>query len=434
MIILGVVLTLGTALFVAAEFSLVALDPAAVDRRVAEGDKRSRQVQKAIRHLSTNLSGAQVGITLTTILLGYTTQSSLTTLLSRLFGNYGWVNATATATAVLVAAIFVNVFSMIFGELVPKNMALANTYKTAGLVSSFMTAFTTLFKPLIFILNSSANGFLKLMGITPSEHISSARSPSELAALVRHSADEGTLDVSTANMLTKSIGLTKLCAVDVMTDRGRTTTMNADQTAQDIVQLAARTGHSRFPVEGEDIDDIVGFVNLRRAVAVPYEKRREVVVTSSSLLTEPLRVPETMSLGTLLLELREAPLQIAVVVDEYGGTAGVVTLEDVIEEIVGEVADEHDQRRRGIRQQSQDVWLVPATLRPDELAERTGIFIPEDGPYETLGGYLMYRLGRICQVGDEVDSPGAHLRVQLMDGRRVEALEITKLPQAQEDE
>lgn len=434
MIILGVVLTLGTALFVAAEFSLVALDPAAVDQRVAAGDKRAKQIRYALHHLSTNLSGAQVGITLTTILLGYTTQTSLTKLLTGAFGHYGWINATATATAVIIAAVFVNVFSMIFGELVPKNMALADTFKTAGLVSSAMTAFTTICKPLIVLLNSSANAVLKIFGIKPSEHISSARSPAELASLVRHSAEEGTLDMSTANMLTKSIGLSNLSAVDVMTDRGRMVTLDEDETAADIVALASRTGHSRFPVVGDDIDDIVGVVNLRRAVAVPYERRQDVVVTSSSLMSEAPRVPETMQLATLLLELREAPLQMAIVVDEYGGTAGVVTLEDVIEEIVGEVADEHDQRRRGIRVESEGVWLVPGTLRPDEVAERIGIVIPEDGPYETVGGFIMNHLGRIPEEGDELEIPGVYLKVRVLSGRRIETVEIRQLPTGGDDE
>ncbi|HHT41110.1 MAG TPA: HlyC/CorC family transporter, partial [Actinomyces sp.] len=329
MILLGVVLTLGTAVFVAAEFSYVALDSASVERRANEGDKRAKQVLKAIRTLSTQLSGAQVGITLTTILLGYTTQVALLDLFSRLFTNAGLAVALATTLAVALSVIFVNAFSMLFGELVPKNMALADPFHTAGLVTPVQTGFTKLLHPLIKLLNDTANKVLHLIGIEPMEEISSARSASELAALVRHSAEEGTLDTSTATLLTKSIAIGDLSAVDVMTDRGRMHYLPESSSAADVVELARTSGHSRFPIVGDDSDDIIGFVSLRRAVAVPYEKRAEVSVMSSSLISDAPKVPETLELAPLLVQLRAEGLQVAVVVDEYGGTSGIVTLEDV---------------------------------------------------------------------------------------------------------
>lgn len=195
-----------------------------------------------------------------------------------------------------------------------------------------------------------------------------------------------------------------------------------DDTAADVVARAHATGHSRFPVIGESHDDVLGVVHLRRAVAVPYERRAE--VPAAALMDEVPRVPETVPLGPLLVELREN-LQMAVVVDEYGGTSGVVTLEDVVEEIVGEVADEHDPRELGARRVGGDTWTVPGLLRPDELREQTGLQVPEDPAYETLGGLVMARLGRIPAVGDEVEVPGVVLRVEAMDGRRVERLRVT---------
>lgn len=434
MIVLGVLLTAGTAVFVAGEFALVALDPSVVDARAQAGDKRAGRVAKALRHLSTLLSGAQVGITLTTILLGYTMQAALNQLLSQWLSP--WLGQTLAATiAVVSAIIIVNAFSMVFGELIPKNATLADPLAAAGFVTPFITGFTWLFRPLVDLLNGMANAILKRFGIEAAEEASGARSASELTALLRRSAEEGTLDRATARLLTRSIGVDELSAVDVMTDRGRIHWLEESSTAADLVALASQTGHSRFPVFGDSPDDVLGLVNLRRAIAVPYERRAQVPVTSSSIMTPAPRVPETMPLASLLVELRGYGeqeyfgLQMAIVVDEYGGTAGVVTLEDAVEEIVGEVSDEHDRRRAGIHLDSAGRWIAPGWSRPDEFTARTTIRIPDDGPYETLGGLVMNELGRIPQIGDEVTLPTCTILVDAMEGRRVTRVRITPVEQ-----
>ncbi len=421
---LGVVLTLGTAIFVAAEFSLVALDPATVAGQ-AETDPRARTVNRALHQLSLQLSACQVGITLTTILLGYVAQDPLSRVLDGPLQSVGVAKAAAIAISATAAFVLVNLFSMLFGELVPKNMALADPLKTAGLVSRPLHIFTVVFKPIIVVLNGMANRLLRRFGIEPAEEMSGARSASELGALVRRSAEAGTLDVSTARLVTRSIGVGQLTAVDVMTDRVRLETLPDTASAADVVALARTTGKSRFPVIGDGIDDVRGFVHLRRAVAVPYERRADVQVTSSSLMSPAPRVPETMQLAQLLVELRDDGLQMALVVDEYGGTSGAVTLEDVVEEIVGEVADEHDPRRPDVYQTKGGHWSVPGSLRPDELARVCPVDVPDNGPYETLGGFVMFRLGRIPAAGDTVDVDDAQLRVEKMDGRRVERIRVS---------
>ncbi len=431
MIALGILLTAGTALFVSGEFSLVALDPSTVETRAAAGDRRAAAVRKALRRLSTLLSGAQVGITLTTILLGYTMQDALARLLGGLMSTW-LAQSAATAAAVVIALVVVNAFSMVVGELIPKNATLADPMRTAGLVAPFLVAFTVVLRPVIVLLNDTANLVLHRMGIEPVEEISGTRSAGELAALVRHSAEEGALDPSTATLLTRSIGLGALTAVDVMTDRGRLHVLDEADTADAVVALARATGHSRFPVIGDDADDVLGIVHLRRVIAVPYERRAGVPVTSSSLMTPAPRVPETMPLASLLVELRNQGSQMAVVVDEYGGTAGVVTLEDAIEEIVGDVADEHDRRRAGTRADASGDWLVPGWTRPDELAARTDIHVPDDGPYETLAGLVMTELGRVPRIGDTVTTSGARLTVEAMEGRRVTRLRVC--PAGEDDE
>lgn len=239
---------------------------------------------------------------------------------------------------------------------------------------------------------------------------------------MRRSAEQGTLDVSTARLLTRSIDIGALTAVDVMTDRGRVNHLTVDQTAADIIDLARVTGHSRFPVIGEDMDDIRGIVNLRRAIAIPFERRSEVSVTSSSLMIPVPRVPETLELAPLLVRLRASGSQVAVVIDEYGGVSGIVTLEDVIEEIVGDVADEHDGSNSQSRVLATGETIVPGLMRPDELAREFHIQVPDDGPWETLGGWIMAGLGKIPEVGDYYSAEGVTARVEKMDGRRVETV------------
>ena len=422
---IGLILILGNALFVAAEFSLVALDPATIDDRARAGDTKAQSVNKALHNLSLQLSSCQVGITLTTILLGYVAQAPLQQLFERVFSNQGMATATSVGAAATLAFVITNLSSMLFGELIPKNMALAEPLSAAALVSLPLRIFTTVFKPLIVVLNETANWILRRFGIEPAEELSGARSATELSALVRRSADEGTLDVSTARLLVRSIDIGALTAVDVMTDRTRAVVLPAGASAADVVALARQTGHSRFPVIGEDMDDIRGFVHLRRAVAVPYESRKDVPVTSSSLLVEATQVPETIELAPLLVQLRAEGLQMAVVVDEYGGTSGIVTLEDAVEEIVGDVADEHDRRRARTRIVAGGEWMIPGSMRPDEVAREMGLDIPEEGPWETVGGWMMARLGRMPEVGDAYVENGVRAVVEAMDGRRIEQIRIS---------
>ena len=426
LVLLGVVLTAGTAVFVAAEFAMVALDPAALE--VDEHDRRGHSVLAGMRHLATQLSGAQVGITLTTVLLGYTTQPALAELAHA--GLSGWLGAAAAATAAVGAAVVVNAFSMLVGELLPKNMALAAPMPTARVAVPLLRGFTTALRPVIAVTNGAANALLRAVGVEPREELSGSRSPAELAALVRRSAEQGTLEQSTATLLTNSLDFARLTAVDVMTDRTRLHVVRTGTTAAQVLALARATGHSRFPVIEQSRDDIVGLVHLRRVVQVPYERRAQ--VPAAALMVEAPQVPETVHLGPLLEELRDG-VQMAVVVDEYGGTSGVVTLEDVLEELVGEVVDEHDRSRspagpaNSVARSPDGSWVLPGVLRPDELTEATGLVVPDDGPYETLGGLVMARLGRVPQAGDRVVTDGVELVVAQMDGRRVELVRVAQV-------
>jgi CBS domain containing-hemolysin-like protein len=420
----GIVLTLGTAVFVASEFSLVALDRHTVEKARDAGDKRAGGVLHALTHLSTNLSGAQLGITITTLLFGFAVQDPLAGLLSPLARAAGLGEDVAVPVSVVVAMVIAYAFSMIFGELVPKNLAIATPMGTARIVAPIQHGFTMVFKPLIAVFNATANAVLRLVNIEPQEELSAARSPAELDSLVRHSARAGTLDEGTAVLLSRTLQLGEREAGDVLTHRGAMVSVAADTSAQEVLELSRTTGHSRFPVTDGGEDDIVGVVQVRQAVAVPRSERAR--TPASELMAEIPRVPETVPLDDLLIDLRDVGAQLAVVVDEYGGTSGIVTLEDVIEEIVGEVSDEHDDDEpERFLPDGEDGWSVSGLMRPDEIRRELGVRVPESADYDTLGGLVMDSLHRVPAAGDVVDAAGLRLEVLEMDGRRVDQVRLT---------
>ncbi|MCU1543060.1 MAG: hypothetical protein JWM50_925 [Microbacteriaceae bacterium] len=423
---LGLILTVGTGFFVASEFSLVNLDRSDLEVRQSNGERGLGMSISALKRTSTHLSSAQLGITLTTLLTGYTMEPAISILLEPLITAVGIPESAAEVTGSIVAVAVATLLSMIIGELVPKNFALALPLQTAKLVIPFQIGFTAVFKPAVTLLNNTANAVIRSFGIEPKEELSGARTAEELSSLVRRSAREGSLETDTATLLARTLAFSDLIAQDVMTPRPRVKSVDRTDSAFDVIELARTTGLSRFPVIDDSIDDVVGIVHIKQAVAVPREKRADVPV--SALQSEPLRVPETMKLDSLLAELRGRGYQMAVVLDEYGGTAGVATLEDLVEELVGEVSDEHDRTKADVVR-SRDWFTFPGILRPDELLERTGVSVPEEGPFETVAGWLMSELDRLPVVGDTVRQDGGTFRIERMDGRRVDRVRYTPTPE-----
>jgi CBS domain containing-hemolysin-like protein len=422
LLIIGLLLTVGTGLFVASEFTLVNLDRADLEARQERGETMLGPVIRALKVTSTHLSSAQLGITLTTLLTGFTLEPAFSVFLTPPLSGLGLPKAAVPIIATVLAIAIATLLSMIIGELVPKNFALALPRQVSKFVIPFQLGFTAVFKPFVRLLNGSANVILRAIGIEPKEELSSARTADELKSLVRRSASEGALDRDTATLLARTLAFSDHFASDVMTPRPRVASIARAEMADAVIDLARRTGYSRFPVFDDDIDDVVGVVHVKQAVAVPRERRATVPVTA--LQSEALRVPETMKLDTLLAELRGKGYQMAVVVDEYGGTAGVATLEDLVEELVGEVSDEHDRSRADVVRSRN--WLTfPGALRPDELLERADVTVPEDGPYETVAGWLMSELGRVAEVGDTVEIEAGAFRVERMDGRRIDRVRFT---------
>ncbi|MFM5904163.1 MAG: hemolysin family protein [Microbacteriaceae bacterium] len=427
---LGVVLTLGTGLFVASEFSLINLDRAELEARRAKGERGLSNSIRALAKTSTHLSGAQLGITITTMLTGFLFEPALSALLKPTLAGFGLGETSQSTLALILGMLLATLFSTLVGELVPKKLALTLPLKVNQFVVLFQLSFTWLFGWMIVALNATGNAIVRLFGIEPKEELSSSRTAEELASLVRRSALLGALDAQTATLLTKTLALSQLVAADVMTPRTRMHSVEASASTQSVIELCNKTGHSRFPVTDGSSDEVIGIVHVKQAASVPRDRRLE--VPASALMVEPLRVPETMRLETLMVDLRSRGLQMAIVIDEYGGTAGIATLEDLVEELVGELADEHDRARSGVTRGANSSVLFPGMIRPDELQEMA-IDVPDQATYETVAGFIMSALGRIPAVGDEVQISNGCLRVERMDGRRVDRVRFTPLEEAEAD-
>lgn len=430
-----IALTAGTALFVAAEFSLTALERSTVEAHAREGDVRARMVRQAHRTLSFQLSGAQLGITITTLITGYIAEPVLARLLRPVFTAVGLGESAAGGISLAVALVLATSLSMIYGELVPKNIAIAKPLATARATAGPMVGFSVVFKWMIHFLNGTANWVVRRLGVEPAEELRSARSPQELGSLVRTSAQRGALDQRTAQVMDRSLQFGERSAEELMTPRVKVESLDKDDTIADLLAAAGRTGYSRFPVIDGDLDNTLGVVHIKQAFTQPAAQRRTIPLR---LLARPVPVvPASLDGDELLERVRAHGMQVALVVDEYGGTAGLVSMEDLIEEILGDVRDEHDEEERDVRRTA-DGWDCSGLLRIDEVSRATGYEAPE-GEYETLGGLVLTRLGRIPEVGDEVmlpNSPAHHrhpyeteqggwiARVERMDGRRIDRVRL----------
>ena len=417
----AVVLTLGTGLFVASEFSLISTDRAQLMADQDAGEKGLDLPIRAVAKTSTHLSSAQLGITLTTLLTGFVAEPALTRMLSPWLTGFELSSEGIRVLSVVLAMTIATAFSFLIGELVPKNMALSAPKRVLKIVVGFQLGFTWVFSLLVRIMNDNGNWLVRKLGIEPREELSSARTADELVSMVRRSATLGSLEQDTAKLLEKTLAMSDLLASDIMTPRPKMYSLEREASARDLIDLASTTGHSRFPVTGEDADDIVGVVHLKRGIGVPVERRDQVPV--SALMVEPVRVPETMALDRLILQLRGRGLQFGIVIDEYGGTAGIVTLEDAVEELVGELSDEHDRQRSDLLQYADGSLAFSGLTRPAEL-EEFGLSIAEDEDYDTVSGFLMSELGRIPKTGDQVEISGGRLVVLKMEARRVDRIKF----------
>ncbi|MCD4535394.1 hemolysin family protein [Nocardioides sp. cx-169] len=424
-------------IFVAAEFAFVTVDRGQVERLAAEGDASAQGLLSGLRSLSTQLSGAQVGITVTNLGVGFLAEPAIADLIDGPLHDVGVPDGAVSPVAIGIGLVTGTVLTMIFGELVPKNLAIAMPLATARATQRPMRWWTAVNHYPIRLLNGSANAVVRRLGMEPQEELRSARSSTELASLIQRSADIGTLDADTAELMERSVEFGTRTAGEIMTPRVRTRSLEANDRASAVIELTRQTGHSRFPVLDAD-DAVVGTVHVKNAVALPLHERATTKV--KHLMAKPIVVPDSLRLDPLLALLREDGFQMAVVLDEYGGHAGIVTLEDVVEEIVGDIADEHDRLGARARQRRDGSWSLSGLLRPDEVEDLTGVALPSDEDYDTIAGLVLKVVGRVPENGDiaEVPVPDlgdpdepreqlAVLTVEHMDGLRIDRVGLRVL-------
>ena len=421
-----VALILANGFFVIGEFALVAVDRTKVDQMVEDGHRRAASVQAALRTLSFQLSGAQLGITITSLLIGFIAEPTVGRALEPVMSGLPFIpERSALAVSIAVALVIATATQMVVSELIPQNAAISRPLGIALAVSTPLRLFNTLFKPLIIFLNKAANGTVRLFGIEPRDELSAVHSLEELEVLIQSSRQEGALAAEDFSLLSRSITFGGKTAGDALVPRTAMVAIQKDKTLQDLVDVALHTGHSRFPVFDSGIDDIIGLVYVKDLYRVGLEERTTTPITAT--MRSALFVPESRDLGSLLAEMRRDRLQMCVVIDEFGGTAGMLTLEDLLEEIVGEIEDEYDPEDPSETDVPEGVHVLCGLLRPDEVEEKCGFEMPE-GDFETLAGFLLDRFGRIPKPGDHISYEGWEFKVVAMDGKRIDQVLLVAVP------
>jgi CBS domain containing-hemolysin-like protein len=406
---------------VAGEFSLVAVDPGRVELRAREGGRSARITQGLLRRISFHLAGAQLGITVTSVVLGLIAEDTIGDALREVPGLSEFDGATAAVAAILVAT----VLQMLFGELIPKNVAISKPLGVSLALAPFLRIYGAVAGPVIGGFNGLANTVVRLFGMEPIEEIKSVRSLDEIAYVVRASSEQGTIADGEVQLLNRTIRLRGKNAADALIPRTAMASLSADASVAELVQLAADTGHSRFPVTGESIDDILGVADVRDVFTLAAADRASTAVRE--LVRPVVAVPETRELDEVLLDLHGARSRLALVVDEHGGTEGIITLEDILEELVGDISDEYDEPvaltvvRRG------ESYVLEGGLHPDEVSDIVALSIP-DGPYETLAGFVLQQFGHIPEVGERVEWEDWTFEVTARDRLRVAEVAVTPPP------
>ncbi|MFE3167697.1 hemolysin family protein [Streptomyces sp. NPDC059224] len=434
LLLVAILLSLACGAFVAAEFSLTTVDRGELERAVVRGERGAAGALRAVRQLTFQLSGAQLGITVTNLVVGMLAEPSIAKLLAGPLEAVGIARSAASSLALVIGTALSTVFLMVVGELVPKNWAISSPLAVAKRVGNAQRWFSAAFRPFITHLNNTANRLVRRFGLEPAEELASARGPQELAALARHSAKKGSLEADTAELFVRTLNLADLTAENVMTPRVQVVALEVHATCEDVANATRATGLSRFPVYRESLDTVVGTAHIKDILALPVAERGRVRV--AQVMREPLLVPESLTVDRLLDRLG-GRRTMAVVIDEYGGTAGVATLEDIVEEVVGEVRDEHDPHETpdlapaGADERGRALYSADGAARMDQLA-RVGLR-PPDGPYETLAGLVAAELGRIPETGDGVEVAGWRLDVVDASGRRA-ARVLLHAPHADEQD
>ncbi|MEU1276796.1 hemolysin family protein [Streptomyces sp. NPDC005805] len=417
------VLTAGTGYFVAQEFAYVAADRLALAREAEAGDKRAARALKVLERLSFMLSGAQLGITVTGLVVGFLAEPSVSALLRPVLEGIGLPGGAVSAVSVVLAFVLATVIQMVLGELAPKNLALAVPERLAKSLAASTLVYLKVVGPVVHVFDGAANRLLRRVGIEPVEELHHGATLEELSHLIGESREQGHLPPDTAELLDHAVEFSERTLGEVMVPRADAVFVHRDATAAAAVDLIARHGHSTYPVFGDHPDDVAGVVGVRDLMRLPADRLDH--VTAGGAARRPLLLPETLPLPDAVAQMRERDDEFAVVLDEHGGVAGIVTYEDIAEELVGDIADESDTVVE-LAVPDGDGWLVDAGRRLDEVGAATGIELPEEEDYDTVAGLVIDRLGRFPAIGDRLTVDGVDIQVLTLDRHVPERVRIER--------
>ncbi|WP_327749320.1 hemolysin family protein [Streptomyces europaeiscabiei] len=404
------VLTAGTGYFVAQEFAYVSVDRLALAREAEAGDRRAARALTVLERLSFMLSGAQLGITVTGLVVGFIAEPSVSALLEPALTGVGVPQGAVGGISVALAFVAATVVQMVLGELAPKNLALAVPERLAKSLAGSTLVYLKVVGPVVHIFDGVANRLLRKVGIEPVEELHHGATLEELGHLIGESHEQGELPKDTAELLDHALEFSERTLDEVMVPRVAAVFVRADASAAEAVELIAKYGHSNYPVLGDHPDDVTGVLGVRELMRLPAEPLT--ATTAGALARRPLLLPDTLPLPDAVTRMREQDDEFAVVLDEHGGVAGIVTYEDIAEELVGDIADESDTVTE-LAVADGVGWLVDAGRRLDEVADATGVELPEEEDYDTVAGLVVDRLGRFPAIGDRltVDLPDGGLAV-----------------------
>ncbi len=405
--------------FVAAEFSLVAARRSKLDEMIAKGDRGAKAVHAALQHLDRIIAGTQLGITIASLALGWIGEPILAHLIDSLFRTVG-INPSPTAVhvaAVPVAFFILTFFHIVLGELAPKSIALTSPEKTARAIVRPLMLFSRFMSPFIWLFNGAANSLLKVLGVKLATG-EEGHSPEEIRFLVMQAHARGTLDESDRAMLAGVLDFHEKKARDVMRPRTEVVALDVEATEEEVWEVLRRERYSRYPVYRDSLDDVIG-VFLAKDL---WLHSGDAPFNLADFVREPMYVPDSRPAERVLDDLRKTRAHMAVVLDEYGGTAGIVTMEDLVEEVVGDIADEYDFASRE-SVVTDGVLELAGSLSLIDVRSDYRVQIPE-GDWTTLGGFAFAKLGRLPRMGDRIPIPGGEMEVVAMDGRRIAALRI----------
>ena len=430
-IAIALALVLANGFFVAAEFALVGARRTRIEALVRTGSRSAVIARNAIGRLDHYLSATQLGITLASLGLGWVGESTLAAIFIQTFGGLGapWDAVASHLVAGTIAFAIITVLHIVLGELMPKSIAIMKPEATTLWTAPALVVFAKVLAPFIYLLNGLANKLLGMFGLHAPHESERVHRPEEIEMIVQQSSEHGQLGEEPGEMIRGVIELSETTAGEVMTPRISIVALERTSSVQEAAELILREGHSRVPVYTDSLDDINGVVVARDVWRAQVEGQTELEAVCRAVHF----VPDSKPIIELLPMMRKLGVQLVVVVDEFGGTAGILTIEDLVEEIVGEIRDEHDIEPPGIDVTEDGRIYVSGSVGIGELNDEFGLDLPEQD-YTTVAGYVMGLLGRIAVEGDEMDIPGGALKVLNMEGRRIERLELVLTSVALEDD